>query len=113
MKKLLADVQIGREWFLGEGKPIADAQQFQSPGNLISIILKNAYIAAGIVFFILLLFGGLSIILGAGGGDPKKTAQGAKAATAALIGLLLIFSSYWLLEIVRIVTGINILNPGM
>jgi hypothetical protein len=111
MKDLIAQVNIGQDWWLKPNTPIGGASQYSSPGALISIILKNVYIAAGLVFFVLLLFGGFSIILGAGEGDPKKSAQGIKAATAAGIGFLVIFASYWIVQIIQIVTGVNILNP--
>ena len=118
MKQLLA-VQIGEQWFLKQGQKIGDqsATQFQSVGNLVSVILFNVYIAAGILLFILLLFGGISIILGAGSGDPKKTGQGQKAIVAALSGFLVIFASYWIIQLIAYVTGIQdlktIFNTGV
>jgi hypothetical protein len=115
MNSLLAQVDIGREWFLKPeaGQSIKEAPQFQSPAALISIILRNVYMVAGLLLFALLIFGGISIILGAGGGDPKKTGQGQKAATAAVIGFLIIFASYWIIQIIGFITGIDILNPAI
>jgi Zn-dependent protease with chaperone function len=110
MKKLLA-VKIGEEWFLRQNQVIKDAGQFRTPAALISIILKNVYTAAAILFFVLLLFGGISIILGAGGNDPKKAGQGRKAIIAAITGFIVIFASYWIVQIVGFITGIDILNP--
>ena len=111
MSKLLAKVNIGKEWLLPT--PIGEAEQFKTTGALISIILKNIYVVAGVLLFVLLLFGGISIILGAGGGDPKKTGQGQKAVVAALAGFLIIFASYWIIQIIQFITGVNILNPSL
>jgi len=58
----------------------------------------------------LLIFGGFSIIMGAGQGDAKKTGQGKKAATSAVVGFLVIFASYWIIQIIQIITGVEILN---
>ncbi|MGI5826178.1 MAG: hypothetical protein ACOX50_02065 [Patescibacteria group bacterium] len=110
MKNLLA-VKIGEEIILKEGTPIAKAPQYQSLGSLISVILKNVYVAAGVLLFVLLLFGSISIILGAGGNDPKKAGQGRKAIIAAVTGFLFIFASYWIVQIVGFITGIEIFNP--
>ncbi|HUV71751.1 MAG TPA: hypothetical protein VMW25_01965 [Clostridia bacterium] len=109
MSKLLAKVNIGKEWFLKPepGQSIKDVPQFQTIGALVSIILKNVYTAAGVLLLVLLLFGGISIILGAGGGDPKKTGQGQKAVVAALTGFLIIFASYWIIQIIAFITGID------
>lgn len=104
-------VEIGKEWILKPNQPIGSAPQFQTPGALISIILKNVYVLAGVLLLVLLIFGGFSIIMGAGQGDAKKTGQGQKAATAAVIGFLVIFASYWIIQIIQKVTGVEILNP--
>lgn len=73
--------------------------------DLVSAILSNAIIFAGVIMLFLLLFGGVSIIIGAGQDDPAKAAQGKKAATAAVIGFFIIFTTYWLIEILDFVFG--------
>jgi len=110
MQNLLA-VNIGDQWFLKPNQAITNAPQFQTPGALISIILRNVYTIAGVSLLFLLIFGGFSIILGAGGGDPKKAGQGQKAVTAAIAGFLIIFASYWIIQIIETITGVKILNP--
>jgi len=110
MKALLAAVDIGNELWLKPGVGIGSNATYKTPAGLISILLKNAYILAGVLLFLLLIFGGLSIIMGAGAGDAKKTSQGQQAVTSALIGFLLIFASYWIIQIIQIVTGISILG---
>lgn len=113
MSNLLAQtpIDIGKEWILKPSQPIGTATQFKTPGAFISILLKNIYVLAGVFLLILLIFGGVSIIMGAGQGDAKKTGQGKKAATAAVVGFLVIFASYWIIQIIEAVTGIKILNP--
>lgn len=113
MNTLLAQipVDIGKELLLKKSTPIGTAPQFASPGALISVILPNVYIAAGIALFFLILFGGISVITGAGQNDPKKAAQGKKAITSALIGFLIIFASYWIIQIIEVITGFKILSP--
>ena len=111
MFNLLA-VKIGDELIVKPSVAITNAPAFSSPGSLISILLKNIYVLAGVLLFILLLVGGFSIISSAGGGDPKKTAQGQKAITSAIIGFLIIFASYWIIQIIQYITGLNILNSG-
>ena len=65
---------------------------------------------AGILLFILLIFGGLGVIMGSGGSDPKKAEQGKQAVTMALIGFGLIFISFWIVQIVGAITGIEFFN---
>ena len=113
MLNLLAQtpVDIGKEFQVKPGLGIKDAPLFASPGSLISVLLKNIYMIAGVALLVLLIFGGISIILSAGSGDAKKTAQGQKAVTGALVGFLIIFASYWIIQIIQVITGIAILNP--
>ena len=108
----LAAINIGEQLWLKEGVGIGQSPTYKTPGGLISLLLKNVYMVAGIILFFLLLFGGLNFIIGAGSGDPKKTAQGQQAVTQALLGFLLIFTSYWIIQLISFVTGVNILNPS-
>ena len=78
-------------------------------GMLVNIIVKNAFVFAGIISFILLIFGGFQVIVAAG--DTKKTEKGRAAITGAVIGLLLVVGSFWIVQIIGIVTGVDILNP--
>ncbi|PIU03482.1 hypothetical protein COT44_03490 [Candidatus Shapirobacteria bacterium CG08_land_8_20_14_0_20_39_18] len=82
---------------------------FDSLGSLVSVLLPNIYILAGILLFFLLIGGGLAVIAGGQESDPRKTGQGASAVTSALIGFLIIFTSYWIIQIVEAITGFKIL----
>jgi hypothetical protein len=82
-------------------------------GGLVSVILSNAVAIAAVILLFLLIFGGISIIMGAGQQDPQKIGRGRQAATAAIVGFILIFAAYWIIQLVEILTGVAILNPGI
>lgn len=86
------------------------AGSFATLGDLVSVLLKNAFTIAGVIFFVLLIFGGFTFIVSAGGGDAKKAEQSKKTITAAATGLVLIFASYWIIQLIEIITGVPILN---
>lgn len=92
------------------GTTFLPALKFQTFGDLIGVILPNLYILAGIVFFFLLIFGGLSLIMAAGNGNPQQAEKGKNAATMAVAGFLVIFVSYWIIQIIEAITGIKIFN---
>jgi hypothetical protein len=98
--KTLAQVNFGP----ASGLPLQDVAK---TGDLVSRVLGAVYIVAGICFFVLLVFGAYGIITGAG--NPEKAKAGKASATSALIGFLLIFASYWIIQIVEVITGLNIL----
>lgn len=89
---------------------------FRSPlddfGSLVGFIVSNLYILAGVVLLFLIIFAGFGILKGAGAGDQQKTSQGKQAFTAAIIGFLIIFASYWIIQLIEAITGLKILNPG-
>lgn len=91
------------------GETFAPAKSFPTIGSFVDVLLKNAFVVAGIIFLILLIFGGFSFIVSAGSGDAKKADQSKQTITAAVAGLVLIFASYWIVQIIGIITGVTIL----
>ncbi|MFC1653710.1 hypothetical protein ACFL1M_02585 [Patescibacteria group bacterium] len=75
------------------------------PTDLISQILPNIYVFAGILLLIYMLFGGFLMVTSSGGED---TGKGSQIITNAIIGFVLIFASYWIIQIIEIITGITI-----
>ena len=105
----LAQISIGDEFLLRPGRSVSD---IGSLGNLISTILPNVYVVAGVILLFLLIGGGLTIIINSGKNNPENVAKGQKAVTAAIIGFLIIFASYWLIQIVEHITGLDIFGTS-
>lgn len=89
------------------------AGTFGSIGSLISALLPNIFMIAGVIFVILLIFGGFSVIMNAGKGDSKGTSKGKEMITWAMVGFILIFAAYWIIEIISYITGINIFTSSL
>jgi len=73
---------------------------------LVAWILARAIGIGGGVALILIIIGAFQIITS--GGDPEKIKAAGGKITHALIGFLIIFLSYWLVQILEIVLGIQI-----
>lgn len=84
---------------------------FTTYGSLVNVIVRNAFVLAGIISFVFLVFGGFSIIIGAGGGDTKKMEQGKQAMVGAVTGLLIVVFSLWIVQTIEVITGISLLSP--
>lgn len=82
----------------------------KTPADLVNLLVPVAMTAAGIIFFILLIVSGFQIIMHAGSGDAKEINKWRQTLTAAIIGLGIIISAYWIVQAVKKVTGISI--PG-
>lgn len=87
----------------------APFRQITQVGGLVSVLVSNAYILAGVLFLILFIVGGLNVIGSAGSSDPQQAAKGWKIITAAGVGFLIIFASYWIIKIIELITGLKIL----
>ncbi len=81
--------------------------EFTIPG-LISFAVTAIIIVAGLIFFFMLIIGGLRWILS--GGDKAQTESARSQITAALIGLVIIFSAWAIVTLVENVFGFNVLN---
>jgi len=92
------------------GSGLGSKAEYQSIGAFISSVLPNVYVIVGIILFIILVVGGIMVIASAGQGDEEKTAQGKKAITAAVIGAAIVLASWWIIQIIKVLTDINILG---
>ena len=81
------------------------------PFDLISLILPNAYILAGIILFLYLVFGGFMVVTSAG--NPQNAQQGQKIIMNAIIGFIIIIASYWIIQLIEALTGIRLLDPTL
>lgn len=84
------------------------AQAIESFPELVNLVVKNAVVLAGIISFLLLVFGGLAVIMGAGGGDTKRIEQGQKTIVGAVVGLLLVVGSVWIMQLIGLITGVSL-----
>lgn len=103
MITLLAQVQIGPTY----RSPFT---QVGDVGKLVTSVVSNLYVLAGVLLLTFILLGGLSMIRGAGQNNPQKAGQGKQAATYAFIGFLIIFGSYWIIQLIEAITGLSILK---
>ncbi len=79
--------------------------RFDSFGTLVSIIVQNVLVLSGVAALIVIVAAGFSVIMGAGGGDSKRIEQGKNTLTMAIVGLLVVFGAYWIVQIIEIITG--------
>lgn len=83
---------------------------FENLGDLISVLIPNVLVLAGVILLFLLIFGGFSFIINAGKGDSQGAGKGKQMVTWTIIGFILIFAAYWIIQIIEYITGIPILG---
>ncbi len=80
--------------------------KFPNIGSVVSAALPYVYVIAGLSMLMMLIFGGVSLMTSAG--DPGKTKAGYGKITAGLIGFMIIFVSYFVVQIVEVMLGVKI-----
>lgn len=104
MTKVFAQVNISDVF--------SPAKSIPTIGDLVTIILRNALVLAGVISFVLLVLGGVGFILAAGS-DPKKLEKSKQTISAAVAGVLIVFCAYWIVQIIEKLTGLSLLTPKM
>lgn len=91
------------DYFLGAGSHF---QTLEGVGGLVSLFLNIAFVVAGVILLIFFILGGIGLISTAGQSDPQKLEQSKKTLTSALIGLIIVFASYWIVKLLEQLFGL-------
>lgn len=75
-------------------------------GAVITAALTYVFPVGGLILFAMLIMGGFQLLTAAG--NPEEVKKGYNKILYALIGFLVIFVSYWLVQILEYVLGITI-----
>lgn len=109
-KNLLAQVNLLEDYTLTPGgTPVNDV--YGQPANLLNTIVPVLFIVAGLALFIFIFMAGFGMVMAP---DNKKNVdEGKKKLGYAIAGFILLFASYWIVQIIETVTGVPILNSGI
>lgn len=93
-------VDIGEVWKFAPGQN----SNFTSLGNVVSFFLPKLFLIAGIIFFVLVIAAGFTFLQNAGSEDAHALDKWRQILTYGVIGLIIIFGAYWVLQIINLVT---------
>jgi len=96
VKEAFAAVDIGSEWKLA---------QFDSLGKLVSTFLPRILLLGGIIFFLLSVYAGFSFMTSAGSDDAQAKEKWRQILTYGVIGLIIMFGAFWVLQIINFILG--------
>lgn len=77
-----------------------------TPAGIINLVIPYLYGAAGIILLVMLTTSGYSYMFSRG--DPKGIQVAQSRITTSLIGLFLLFASFWIVKLVGQFFGITI-----
>jgi len=76
--------------------------------RIINWAISAVLIVAAILFFFMLIFGGIRWIMS--GGDKANTEAARGQVTAAIVGLIIVFSAWAIIQLLQTVFGIDLLG---
>lgn len=95
------NVPLSDKLVLKNGTPVKDV--FNSTDDMINLIVKAIFVAAGVVLLFVIIVAGFSLIQG----ESKDKDKAKTAMTSATIGFIVMFAAYWIMQIIQIITGLN------
>jgi len=100
-------MDIGEKFFNLMGGGTNKFTSLGAVGDLVSLFLNGAFVLSGLILLFFFILGGIGMISSAGQSDPQKAEQAKKTITSALIGFVIVFTSYWIVKLVSSLLGIT------
>jgi hypothetical protein len=104
---MLNPLLIGGEEMAVEGG-VTNPEQFTTLGGIINRAILFIFPLSTAILFVMLLWGGFEMF--SGSANKSSLESGKKRATMAVAGFLLLFVSFWLIQLIEAIFGIRILN---
>lgn len=95
-------VNLGDVLCLSDNTPVSAV--YTSPAFLVNLIVQNIFVIGGVILFLLIFYAGFKFIQS--GSQGKEEAK--KIITTAVAGAVVMFCAYWIVQIVQVVTGVDI-----
>jgi len=83
-----------------------DPTGFTNIGSIINKLMPYILVIAGLSLLIMLISGGITLMTA--GGNPGKSKAGYGKITAGLVGFMIIFVAYFVVQIVQVIFGVSI-----
>ncbi len=83
--------------------------RFTNLASIVTNALPIVFSVAGIILLLYLLWGGFDYLTSMG--DPKKAESGRNKITNAVIGFIIIFAAFWLVQIIDYIFKLKVYTP--
>jgi len=79
--------------------------ELSSLGAILHSLVPYIFAIAGLILLFMIVSSGYSLLTSAG--NPEAIAKGKSRLTAALVGFLIVFCAYWILQLIEVFLGIQ------
>ncbi len=108
-KPVFAACEPGKEGLnLSECLTLSDnskvSDKYDSLGTVVNLLVDNLMVIAGLLLFVFVIAAGFSFL----SSDKKGKDQARDIAQGAVIGFIVMFAAYWIVQIIAKLTGADI-----
>lgn len=101
----IGGIDLGNCLKLSDSKPISLV--YSSPSDLVNLIVRNLFVLSGVIIFGMFILAAFKFI----SKGSKGIEEARNILTMAITGFMIMFSAYWIVQIISLLTGVNI--PGI
>lgn len=98
-------MDIGNTFLQGS----SNFRSLNSVSGIVSLFINAAFMISGLILLFFFIMGGIGMIASAGQSDPQKAEQAKKTITSAVIGFVIVFTSYWIVKLISSLLGVDTL----
>lgn len=98
-------IDLGNCLKLSDSTKVSDV--YSTPADLVNLIVRNLFLFSGVIIVAMFILAAFKFI--SKGSKGIEEARG--ILTMAITGFLIMFSAYWIVQIVSLLTGVNV--PGV
>ena len=78
-------------------------------GGLVTVVMNSFFVVSGITILFFFVMAGIKMIQSAGG-NPQEAEKAKQAMTSAVVGFVIMFTAYWIIKIIELITGTNFIT---
>ena len=79
--------------------------ELSSIGTILTNLMDYVFVIAGILLLFMIIASGYTLMTSTG--NPEAIAKGKSHLTAALVGFLIVFAAFWILQIIEVFLGVE------
>ncbi len=97
------EIDLAEYLVLSDGQKVSDV--FSTPADMVNLLVRVVFVLVGLILFAMIVISGLAMIAGS---ESESKEKAKTTMTSALIGFLVIFAAYWIMQIIKTFTGADI-----
>lgn len=93
------------QFLLKTGGPTVESR-YSDVATVVNTVVQPVFIIAGIIFFATIVINGARMAISPGNKQTLESAK--KYITYSLVGFVIVFCAFWIVQLVGIITGIDV-----